>query len=576
MERETLQGMSATINLRQRIGDLTRTALLAAQDGGALPSFEVPADVPVEQSRHAAHGDYSTPVCMGLARLLRRAPLQIAQIVAQHMPAAPSIARVDVAPPGFINFTLEPTWVASTVGAILAAGDSWGNIALGKGARVQVEFVSANPTGPITIGSARNAVIGDVLASVLTAAGYTVEREYYVNDAGSKVRNFGASIFARYGALFGVDVPFPEQGYPGAYVTDLASKARDNFGRRYLEAQDRDSAVRELGQWGIQMILETVADDLAALGVHFDTWFSERSLYDTGLFDEILAKLRAGGFVVEHDGATWFRHSDLEKDAVLIRSADVIPNPEDRPTYLASDIPYLWNKLVERKFDRAIYVWGADHHGDVPRVQAAAKALGLDVNRLVFIIYQMVTMLRGGEEIRMSKSSGEFITLRELVDEVGPDPIRFMMLTRTVDVTLDFDLDLAVEQSDRNPVYYVQYAHTRISGVLRRAMEAGWDVSSKGDLSLLTHPSELGLIRKMLAYPEVLTVAAQSLAPHHLTTYATELASAFHAFYRDCRIVSSEPDEAELTRARLVLAQAAQIVLARVLRVIGVATPDRM
>ncbi len=568
--------MSATINLRQSIGDMTRAALVAAQESGALPELDVPQEVPVEQSRHAAHGDYSTPVCMSLARQLRRAPLQIAQIVAHHMPAAPCIASVDVAPPGFINFTLDPAWVASAVGAILASGENWGDATLGKGARVQVEFVSANPTGPITIGSARNAVIGDVLASVLSAAGYTVEREYYVNDAGSKVRNFGASIFARYATLLGVDVQFPEQGYPGAYVTDLASKACDSFGRRYLEADDRDIAVRELGQWGIQQILEIIADDLAALGVHFDTWFSERSLYDSGLFEEMLARLRNDGFVVEYDGATWFRHDDLEKDAVLIRSAAVIPNPEDRPTYLASDIPYLWNKLVDRKFDRAVYVWGADHHGDVPRVQAAARALGVDSDRLVFVIYQMVTMLRGGEEIRMSKSSGEFITLRELVDEVGPDPIRFMMLTRTVDVTLDFDLDLAVEQSDRNPVYYVQYAHTRISGVLRRAMEAGWDASLQGDLSLLSHPSELSLVRKMLALPEILTVAAQSLAPHHLTTYATELASAFHAFYRDCRIVSSEPDEAELTRARLMLAQAAQLVLARVLRIIGVATPDRM
>ena len=568
--------MSASINLRECISDLVRLALVAAQEAEALSPFAVPEDVPVEQSRHASHGDYSTPVCMGLARVLKRAPLQIAQIVAAHVPAAPYVAAVEVAAPGFINFTLDPGWVAAFVETILAAGDSWGDIALGAGARVQVEFVSANPTGPITIGSARNAVIGDVLASVLAAAGYSVEREYYVNDAGSKVRHFGASIFSRYAALFDVDVPFPEQGYPGAYVTDLALRARDTFGRAYLDADDRELAVRELGQWGIQRVLETVADDLATLGVHFDTWFSERSLYEGGLFDEMLAKLRTGGFIVERDGATWFRHEDLEKDAVLIRSESVITNPEDRPTYLASDIPYLWNKLVHRGFDRAIYVWGADHHGDVPRVQAAAKALGIDGDRLVFIIYQMVTMLRGGEEIRMSKSSGEFITLRELVDEVGPDPIRFMMLTRTVDVTLDFDLDLAVEQSDRNPVYYVQYAHTRIAGVLRRAEESGWDVLAPGDLRLLTHPSELALIRKMVSLPETLKVAAQSLAPHHLTTYATELASAFHAFYRDCRIVSSEPDDVDLSRARLVLARAAQVALSRALRLMGMGAPERM
>ena len=243
-----------------------------------------------------------------------------------------------------------------------------------------------------------------------------------------------------------------------------------------------------MGEWGIGQVLKSVAEDLASLNITFDNWFSERSLYSSGLFDEMMEKLRVGGYIREYDGATWFHHEDLDKDAVLIRSAAVIPDPVGRPTYLASDIPYLWNKLVIRGFDKAIYVWGADHHGDVPRVLAAAKAVGVDPEKLVIIVYQMVTMLRGGEEVRMSKSSGEFVTLRELVDEVGSDSIRFMMLTRTVDVTLNFDLDLAVEQSDRNPVFYVQYAHTRIAGILRRAAELGVEISTTADLSLLTHP----------------------------------------------------------------------------------------
>ncbi|MCJ7550461.1 MAG: arginine--tRNA ligase, partial [Anaerolineae bacterium] len=449
------------------------------------------------------------------------------------------------------------------------------NQTLGNNARVQVEFVSANPTGPITIGSARNAVIGDALASVLEAAGYDVQREYYVNDCGSKVRHFGGSILSRYGELFGVEIPFPENGYPAPYVTDLAHLARDTFGGAYLD-KEHDVAVRELGHWGIEQVLHGVEDDLKQLGVHFDNWFSEQSLYQSGLFDQMMAQLSEGGYVAEYDNATWFRHEDLEKDAVLIRSPQVIPNLEDRPTYLASDIPYLWNKLVVRGFDRAIYVWGADHHGDVPRVQAAAKALGLDVDRLVFIIYQMVTLMRGGEVIRMSKSSGEFVTLRELVDEVGPDPIRFNMLTRTVDVTLDFDLDLAVEQSDRNPVFYVQYAHTRIAGVLRHAEEEGWDTEADGNVSLLIHPSEQALIRKMLVLPELIVMAATNLAPHHLTTYARELASAFHAFYRDCRIVSDNAGDVELSAARLMLARTAKSVLARVLHLMGTSAPDRM
>jgi arginyl-tRNA synthetase len=567
--------MAVDMTIRDRISKLVETGLQAAQDAGALPAFDVPEDVPVDQSRHASHGDYGSPVCLGLARVLRRAPIQIAEAVADHVPESPMVAAVEVAPPGFINFTLDEAWIAAQVPVILDAGETWGDVTVGRGHPIQVEFVSANPTGPITIASTRNAVIGDALAAVLAAGGYDVHREYYVNDAGSKVRHFGGSIYSRYAGLFGVDVPFPEHGYPGDYVTDLAEQAKAAFGRRYLDMPEED-AVKELGRWGIDRVLEWNERDLAQLRVHFDNWFSERSLYESGLFGDMMARLVAEGYIVQYDGATWFRHPDLEKDAVLIRSPEVIPDPEDRPTYLASDIPYLWNKLEIRGFDKAIYVWGADHHGDVPRVKAAAKALGVDPDRLVLIIYQMVTLTRGGKEVRMSKSSGEFVTLRDMLDEVGADPIRFMMLTRTVDVTLEFDLDLAVEQSDRNPVYYVQYAHTRIAGVLRHAAEAGWDPEVDGDVSLLTHPSEQALIRKMLSLPEVIVLAAGNMAPHHLTTYATELASHFHAFYRDCRIVSDESEAAELTKARLTLARAAKSVLARVLHLMGMDAPERM
>ncbi len=559
--------------LREQMTDLLRLGLERVQAAGDLPPFDIPDFIQLEPTKHAAHGDYGSPVCLGLAKALRRAPLQIAQAVLPHIPVEACVARVEIVAPGYVNFWLSEPWLAAQTPVILGAGAEWGNLEIGAGKRVQVEFVSANPTGPITIGSARNAVIGDTLASVLAAAGYAVLREYYVNDAGSKVRHFGGSILSRYGELFGEAIPFPEQGYPAAYVTDLAREAADNEGRRYLELE-RDVAVRALGRWGIARVLDTVRDDLAQLRVHFDEWFHETSLYESGLFETMMAKLRDGGYLVEREGAIWFHHPDLEKDAVLVRSPQVIADPEDRPTYLASDIPYLWNKIVERGFDQAIYVWGADHHGDVPRVQAAARAVGVDPDRLVFILYQMVTLLRGGVEVRMSKSSGEFVTLRELVDEVGPDPIRFMMLTRTVDVTLDFDLDLAVEQSDRNPVYYVQYAHTRIAGVLRKAEESGFIPDAPGDPALLIHPSELALIRKMLALPEIIAVAAATMAPHHLTTYAAELAAFFHAFYRDCRVV--DPDAPALSQARLMLARAAKAVLARTLHLMGMDAPDRM
>jgi len=560
--------------LRSRIADHIRRALEAAQAAGDLPTFPVP-DPPVERCRRPEHGDYSSSVCLKLAREARMNPLEIARRAVVHLPPAPFIGRVEPAALGYINLRLDGEWLAAQVETILDAGETFGNLDLGHDRRVQVEFVSANPTGPLHVGSARNAVLGDGLASVLRAAGYEVEREYYVNDAGSQVRVFGESVLARYAQALGEEVPFPEDGYQGDYVAELGQQLAAETSRLYLEI-DRREAVRAVADWAMERMLEEIQADLADLGVHFDTWRHERSFYEEGLFDRVLTTLREKGFIVEYDGAVWFRHPELEKDAVLIRSPQVIPEPSEQPTYLASDVAYLWDKLVERGFDRAIYVWGADHHGDVPRVKAAAKALGLDPDRLVFILYQLVSLRRGGEEVRMSRRAGEFVTLRDLLREVGPDPIRFMLLGRTADVTVDFDLDLAVEQSERNPVYYVQYAHARIASILRHALDQGWALDEPANLSLLRHPSELALIRKMLELPEVIEQAAAKLSPHFLTSYAQELAATFHAFYRDCRVVSSDPANAALTRARLRLVQAAKGVLARVLHLMGMTVPERM
>jgi arginyl-tRNA synthetase len=444
---------------------------------------------------------------------------------------------------------------------------------IGRGERVQVEFVSANPTGPITVASTRNAVIGDTLANVLTAAGFQVEREYYVNDAGSQVRSFGESLYARYAQALGREEPFPEDGYHGHYVVEMGQRMAQQYGDQYLNVPPSEAA-RALGREGIARVISQVQQDLAALGVEFDTWFHEKSLYESGLFDRVLRMVQDKGYIVERDDAVWFTSPDLESDAVVIRSPQVIPEPDERPTYFASDIAYVWDKLVERGFDRAIYVWGADHHGDVPRVKAAARALGLDTERVVLIIYQMVNLKRGGEDVRMSKRAGEFVTLRELLDEVGPDPIRFMLLTRSADATIDFDLELAVEQSEKNPVYYVQYAHARIASILRYAVELGWDLETPGDVSLLTHESELALIRKMLEFSEVIAMAATQLAPHLLTFYAQDLAATFHGFYRDCRVVDAE--EPERTQARLLLVRTARLTLARSLELLGVRAPERM
>jgi len=558
--------------VRDQVAAFIADGLQSAQDAGALPEFEVP-EIVVERPRQSEHGDYASPVCLRLTREARMSPREIATRVVEHLPSAPFVGTVVVAGSGYINVTLDTVWLAAQVQEILAAGEHWGAADVGRGARVQVEFVSANPTGPIHIGSVRNAVIGDALASVLASAGYNVEREYYVNDAGSQVRKFGESLFACYAQALGQNEPFPQDGYRGYYVVEMGQQIARQYGDRYLR-MPRSEAIQALGTQGITRMLDGARQDLAELGVEFDTWFHQRSLHESGLLDQVLQILRDKGYIVERDGAVWFTTPDLDADAVVIRSPDVIPEPDERPTYFASDIPYVWNKLVERGFARAIYVWGPDHHGDVPRVKAAAKALGLDPERVIVILYQMVNLKRGGEHVRMSKRTGEFVTLRELLDEVGRDPIRFMLLTRTVDATIDFDLDLAVEQSEQNPVYYVQYAHARIASILRHAADLGWDLDVPGDLRLLTHESELALLRKMLELPEVVTLAAVQLAPHHLTFYAQDLAAVFHAFYRDCRVVA--PEEPERTQARLMLAQAVRLTLAKALSLLGVTAPERM
>ena len=558
--------------IRDQVAALIGAGLEAAQNQGALPEFTLP-EIVIERPRQAEHGDYASPVCLRLKREAQMPPREIAIRVVEHIPPAPFVGQVKVAGPGYINVTLDTAWLATQVRDISTHPEQWVSVGLGQGRRVQVEFVSANPTGPLTVATARNAVIGDTLASVLAAAGFQVEREYYVNDAGSQVRKFGESVYARYAQALERDEPFPEDGYHGDYVVEMGGQIAQQYGGRYLDIP-RKEAVRALGAEGIARVIEGVRQDLAALGVEFDTWFHEKNLYESGLFDHVLERVRDKGYIVERDDAVWFTSPDLDADAVVIRSPKVISEPEERPTYFASDIAYVWNKLVERGFERAIYVWGADHHGDVPRVKAAARALGIDPERVVIILYQMVNLKRGGEDVRMSKRTGEFVTLRELLDEVGPDPIRFMLLTCTVDATIDFDLDLAVEQSEKNPVYYVQYAHARIASILRYATELGWDLDVPGDVSLLAHESELALIRKVLELPEVVAQAAAQMAPHHLTFYAQDLAATFHAFYRDCRVVA--PEEPEQTQARLMLVQVVRLTLARALEILGVTAPERM
>ncbi len=563
-----------TTLVRDQLADLLRAALQAAQADQSLPEFPLP---PIELARPkgAAHGDYSANAAMTLAKVAKMAPLKIAETIAAHLPPAEFVGKVEVAAPGYINFTLAEAWLDRQITAILAGGSTWSNLRHGSDVRVQVEHGSANPTGPITVGSARNVVIGDTLANLLDAAGYDVQREYYVNDAGSQIRHFGESLYARYAQALGHDEPFPEDGYQGAYIKDVAEAIVTERADAYLK-MDRQQAIRALGQIGIDRMVESARQTLLRVNIRYDRWFHEKSLYDSGLFDRVIEILRAKDLLYEQDDATWFRAAQFgaDKDAVLVRSSKIVIDPDERPTYLGSDCAYMYDKFLERGFNRVIYVWGADHHGNVPRMHAIRQVYDLQPEQLVIVLYQLVTLLRNGAEVRQSKRTGDFITLDELIDEIGPDPIRFMLLTRTVDSQLALDLDLAKEHSDKNPVYYVQYAHARIASILRKAAETPLELPQESDVQLLQHPAELALIRKMLELPVIIEQAVRDLAPHHLTYYAQDLASTFSIFYRDCKVVDAEAPA--MTAARLSLCRAAKITLARTLELMGMSAPEAM
>lgn len=546
--------------------DAIAKALKRAQRQGELPAFDVP-EIPVERPKQAEMGDWATPVCMQLARLARMAPIKIAEAMVKRLPELSFISRVQVAPPGFVNFALHEGWLCRQVETILAEGERFGLADVGQGQRMQVEYVSANPTGPLHMGSARNAVLGDALANVLSNAGYRVQREYYVNDAGSRMRAFQETLLARYRQALGHEAQVPEDGYHGPYMVELGAELAQRCGTSLLE-MPADQALLEIGRLGVAQVVDGARSDLAAMGIVYDLWFSEQTLYDQGQFEAIMSILRQGGHLDLHDGAVWFKATALggEKDEVVVRS-------DGTPGYFASDIAYHYNKFSERGFDRVIDVWGADHQGHVPRMRYMMQALGLDPRRLGIILYQLVTLKRGGEVVRLSKRTGDMITLREVLDEVGADAMRYFLLSRSADSQMEFDIDLAKEQSDENPVYYIQYAHARICSILRHAGDAP---HKDGDVMLLTHPAEQGLIRQMLRLPEVVRLAAEQLAPHHLTYYAYDLAAAFHAFYRDCRVVSSEAEEQDLTLARLKLVDAARLVLRRTLRIMGMSAPEVM
>jgi arginyl-tRNA synthetase len=594
--------------IREQLKRYITQAILDAQAAGDLPQSEIPIFT-VDHPRQAQMADYAASVAMQMARIAKMPPPQIAQRIAKHLELNDT-ASVEVVG-GYLNIRLTPAYLTEQVSNILKAGDQWGDIDIGAGQRVQVEHGSANPTGPLTVASGRNVVIGDTVANALSAAGYQVEREWYVNDAGNQIRHFGESVYARYAQCLGHDEPFPEDGYRGEYIIDIAKHIIEREGGRYMQ-MPRDAARRALGRLGIDMVMDGVRASLARVNIRYDNFFSEKSLYESGLFERVLPILREKGLLMAFDDALWFTEDgspirktearreratqgqaapeDAEEDgqkskavqAVVIRSPQVIPEPSERPTYFASDIAYVWNKLVERGFNKAIYVWGEDHQGDVPRLMAATRALGLDTSRVVLLIYRFITLMRNGQEVRMGKRSGNIVTLDDVVDEVGSDATRFVLISRSIDTKIVFDLDLVKKQSDENPVYYVQYAHARICSILRKAKEdigdsrlemASANLQSPISSYTFSHPSELALIRKLLELEEVVEQVATQLQPHHLATYAQSLAATFSAFYRDCHVLGEAPD---VSAARLQLVQATRVTLARTLALMGMSAPDRM
>jgi len=558
--------------IRNDIADLVTQAIENAQAAGALPAFDPPT-IEISRPKEAARGDFTSPAAMQSAKPARMAPLAIAQVIAAHLPAADFIAAVEVAPPGFINFRLSDAWLAGQVTAIEAAQGRYGDINLGGGKTCQVEFISANPTGPLHMGSARNAVLGDALARVLAAAGWQVQREYYVNDAGTQMRTFAETLYRRYVQAFGQDAPLESHHYQGAYMLDLAQELKTEYGDRFL-TMPVEEAIGALSEIGRAKVLAWIRASAERLRIHFDHWYSERSLYAPGgIFEHVIADLRTRGLTEEKDGAEWLRTSAFgsDRDEVLVRSSG-------QPGYYASDVAYHYDKFVLRGFDRVIDVWAVDHQNQARRMPHLMRALGLDPARLDIVLYDLVRLYRDGQEVKLSKRSGDIITVDEVVDEVGPDAVRVLLLTRSNQAVMDFDLNLAVQEKDENPVFYVQYAHARMASILRKATERGFSAGrwTDGSPDLLRHTAELTLLRKMAELPEIIEKAATQLAPHTLVFFAMDLARTFHAFYDECRVISAEPADADLTCARLRLVGATKTVFARVLALLGVNAPESM
>ena len=553
---------------RARLAESLTAALERAVTRGSLPEVDVPRFV-VEVPRESDHGDFATNLAMLLARPARMAPRKIAEAIINNLELKGTrVERVEIAGPGFINFYLESAWVLDALPRIEAGDENYGRVSLGKGKKVQVEFVSANPTGLLHMGNARGAALGDSLAAILDFAGYEVKREFYINDAGNQIEHFGRSLEARYYQFLGREAEVPEEGYHGEDILDTVKKFAALHGDKHLGA-DEEERRRALVEFALEEKLGAIKKSLADFNVHYDVWFSEQTLHASGQVQRALDMLQERGYIYHHEDALWFKATDfgMEKDEVVVRNNGI-------PTYFAADIAYHLNKF-ERGFQRVINIWGADHHGHVPRMKAVVEALGYDPESLQIVIMQLVRLFRGGEVVRMSKRTGQFITLEELVEEVGRDAARYFFVMRSSDSHLEFDLDLAKSHSNDNPVYYVQYAHARICSILRQLAEQGRPLPRAAgvDLNLLTGEAELALARRLADFPEEITIAATQLGPHRIARYVHEVAGLLHSFYNSHRVIT---DDQAVSNARLVLVNATRVVLRNALPILGLSAPERM
>ncbi len=545
------------------INDVRRIIVNAVKRLGVEAPF-----VEFEIPREEKFGDLATPVAMPLSKQLKRPPRSIAEDIIKLIGTEGPFEKIEIAGPGFINMTFKNGYLSSGLKALLSKKEGYFRQDIGRGRRIQIEFVSANPTGPLHLGHGKGAAVGAALSNLLFAAGYRVEKEYYINDAGRQVRMLGLSVFAKYQQILGIEYPFPEDGYRGDYIEDIAKKIIELHGNQYSEMGFQEAAEFFI-DFSYQAMLSDIDRDLKDFGITFDSWQSERDLYARGGVEKAIDDLRSRGCLYEENGALWFRSTDFgdDKDRVIIKG-------DGEYTYFASDIAYHRMK-AERGFDEIVDIWGADHHGYIPRVRAVIQALGHPGGHLKVLLVQMVTLLRGGKPVQMSKRAGEFVTLREVIEEVGADTTKFIFLTRRPDSHLEFDLEAAKEQSSENPVFYVQYANARINSIFANAREKGIEAGEPEgiDFNLLSTPEELRIIKKLLAYTMIFEGAVIAHEPHRITFYLQELAGLFHPYYNRCRVIT---DDKELSRARLALCEAVRLVLKDGLGILGIKAPERM